>query len=84
VPAGEVAYAAGRVVVTRQLMWRQSRQAMIRVETRRALFVSELLPGDGDLAAPVESDLADGLRELFGAVVFSTVLDRERPSSPTG
>jgi DNA/RNA-binding domain of Phe-tRNA-synthetase-like protein len=84
VPPGEVAYASGRTVVTRHLMWRQSRQGMIRVATRRALFVSELLAGDGELADRVESDLAGGLRDLFGAEVVSTVLDRERPSSPAG
>ena len=81
VPAGEVAYAAGAVVVTRQLMWRQARQGLVGGGTRRALFVSELLPADGELALPVAADLAGGLRELFGAEVETAVLDAGSPSS---
>ena len=84
VPAGEVAYAAGKTILTRQLMWRQSHQGSIGERTRRALFVSELLPADGELAGRLEADLAAGLSELFGAQVIAAVVDEGSLSSPPG
>ena len=78
VPAGEVAYAAGGAVVTRHLVWRQSRLGLVSADTRRALLVSEILPAHAELAEPVRAAIADGLRELFGAAVTSTVLAEER------
>src|SRR5215831_21262854 len=44
VPAGEVAYATGATILTRQLMWRQARDGLIQPETRAVFLVSESLP----------------------------------------
>ena len=79
VPPGEVAYATGATILTRHLVWRQSRRASIGVATRGALFVSELLAGPDELAPVVEAALAGGLRDLFGATVSAAVLSAERP-----
>ncbi len=59
VPAGEVAYACGSQVVTRHLVWRQSRLGLVTSSTRSALFLSEILPAHGEVAEPVR-DLASG------------------------
>ena len=78
VPAGEVAYASGNAVVTRHLVWRQSRLGLVTPATRRAVLVSEILPAHGELLEPVRAALAGGLRDLFGARVSSSVLSEER------
>jgi DNA/RNA-binding domain of Phe-tRNA-synthetase-like protein len=79
VPAGEVAYAHGSTVLTRHLVWRQSRQALITAGTRQALFVSELLPAQRDLAARMRSSLVEALESLLGAAVRSDILSAENP-----
>lgn len=67
VPAGEVAYADGPVVLTRHFVWRQSKEAMLQPATREVLLVSEILPGLGDgLAASVLDDLVARVGGLFG------------------
>ncbi|HXT20422.1 MAG TPA: phenylalanine--tRNA ligase beta subunit-related protein [Thermoanaerobaculia bacterium] len=79
VPAGELAYACGSQVVTRHLVWRQSRLGLVTAETRSALFLSEVLPSHPDVAGPVQDALASGLRELFGARVEAVVLSADAP-----
>ncbi len=69
VPAGEVAYACGSQVVTRHLVWRQSRLGLVTSSTRSALFLSEILPAHVEVAEPVRDTLSNGLSELFGASV---------------
>jgi DNA/RNA-binding domain of Phe-tRNA-synthetase-like protein len=49
VPTGEVCYATGTTVLTRHLVWRQSRPGLITSETTDAVLISEVL---GDLDAP--------------------------------
>jgi DNA/RNA-binding domain of Phe-tRNA-synthetase-like protein len=77
---GEVAYASGTTVLTRHLVWRQSRQALFAPTTREAVLVSEVLAGQDALAEPVRAALADGLAEHFAARVHSAVLDADHPS----
>ena len=79
VPPGEIAYATGSTILTRHLVWRQSRRAAIGSGTRDALFVSELLGGQEDLAPSIEGALVEGLRVLFDASVSAAVLSAERP-----
>lgn len=78
VPAGEIAYAAGSAIVTRHLVWRQSRHGLVTAATRRVVLLSEILPEHDALAEPVRAALAGGLRDLFGARVESAVLAEER------
>jgi DNA/RNA-binding domain of Phe-tRNA-synthetase-like protein len=82
VPPGEVAYADGSMVVTRHLMWRQSRHALIRPETRNAIFLSEALPDEAGLPERVAGELEGGLRQHFGAATRWTVLDADRREWP--
>jgi DNA/RNA-binding domain of Phe-tRNA-synthetase-like protein len=77
VPAGEIAYATENAIVTRHLVWRQSRRGMVAHATRRLLLVSEILPAHEGLAEPVRAALTGGLRELFGARVEARVLREE-------
>jgi DNA/RNA-binding domain of Phe-tRNA-synthetase-like protein len=79
VPAGELSYAAGASVVTRHLVWRQSRLGLVTAGTRSAVFVSEILPGQEELAVEVERSLVRGLGDLFGARVASAVLSEGAP-----
>jgi DNA/RNA-binding domain of Phe-tRNA-synthetase-like protein len=80
VAAGEVAYATGSHVVTRHLVWRQSRQAAIGGRTRDAVFVTELLAGQEALAPAVTAAYVDGLRRWFGAALSAAVLSARRPA----
>jgi DNA/RNA-binding domain of Phe-tRNA-synthetase-like protein len=80
VPTDEVAYTSGSLVLTRHLLWRQSRQALISAATARALFVSEILPSHAAVADEVRSSLVQGLRELFAADVRAAILSAEEPA----
>ena len=76
VPEGEVAYATGSTILTRQLMWRQARDGLIHPETRTVFLVSESLPDCGPgLAEAVLDELGAGLRRSFGATTHSFVVD---------
>jgi DNA/RNA-binding domain of Phe-tRNA-synthetase-like protein len=80
VPPGEIAYTAGDSVITRQLVWRQSQLGLVTASTRRALFLSEVLPQHSEIAGAVQAALSDGLRTLFAANVHSAVLSNEAPA----
>jgi DNA/RNA-binding domain of Phe-tRNA-synthetase-like protein len=80
VPPGELAYATGTTVLTRQLMWRQAREGLIHPETRSVFLVSESLPEVGPaMAETVLEDLGVGLARDFGASVKSFVVDAAAP-----
>jgi DNA/RNA-binding domain of Phe-tRNA-synthetase-like protein len=80
VPAGEIAYATGATVLTRQLMWRQARNGLIHPETRSVFLVSESLPETGAaLAEAVLDGLAAGLGRHFGATARRFVVDAATP-----
>ena len=80
VPAGEIAYATGATVLTRQLMWRQARDGLIQPKTRAVFLVSESLPEMGPgLAETVLDELAAGLGRNFGASVQRFVVDAASP-----
>ena len=80
VPPGEIAYATGRTVLTRQLMWRQAREGLIYPETRSVFLVSESLPETGPgVAEAIVEELGAGLARDFGAVVESFVVDAATP-----
>jgi DNA/RNA-binding domain of Phe-tRNA-synthetase-like protein len=80
VPAGEVAYATGSTVLTRQLMWRQSRDGLIHPETRSVFLVSESVPETGaGLAETVLEELRSGLGRIFGAPARGFIVDAGAP-----
>ena len=79
VPEGELAYACGSSVLTRHLVWRQSRRALITAETREAVLVAEALAEIPDEALDaVAEDLRQGLKRWFGATAVIHRLDQER------
>jgi DNA/RNA-binding domain of Phe-tRNA-synthetase-like protein len=80
VAPGEVAYTTGPEVLTRHLMWRQSRLGALTPSSRQVILVSEMLPGQGDLAATVGEDLTRGMRDLFGATASWMIVDAHAPS----
>ena len=80
VPTGEVAYATGATVLTRQLMWRQARDGLIHPESRSVFLVSESLPEAGArLAEAVLDELGAGLSRDFGASARRFVVDATAP-----
>jgi DNA/RNA-binding domain of Phe-tRNA-synthetase-like protein len=81
VPPGEVAYAAGSTVLTRHLVWRQSRPALITPHTTDAMLLSEVL-GEVDprVLDQVRKMFADGVRERFAPSSLDVfVLDQDLP-----
>jgi DNA/RNA-binding domain of Phe-tRNA-synthetase-like protein len=80
VPAGEVAYTSGSTVLTRHLVWRQSREALISPATGRALLLSEILPSQEGMAEVVRHALVAGAQSLFSARVDSVVLSATVPA----
>ena len=80
VPPGEVAYVDGAEVLTRHVVWRQSRRGAITPATTRVLLVSEVL-GElpGGLPEVVLQDLRQGLAEIFGVDSTGGVADERRP-----
>ena len=67
IPAGEVSYVTGSIIITRHIVWRQSRAGLVTPQTRRAIFVSEVLSELGpDAPEQVAGDFERGLREYFG------------------
>lgn len=80
VALGEVAYADGTTVLTRHIVWRQSRVGLIRPESRRVFLVSEVLGELPDgVAEAVRADFAAGLAALFGVEAQTWVLDQAQP-----
>lgn len=66
VPAGEVSYAGGPTIITRHIVWRQSRAGLVTPATRRAILVSEVLTDLGPTAADdVAAAFQRGLRDYF-------------------
>jgi DNA/RNA-binding domain of Phe-tRNA-synthetase-like protein len=78
VPPGEAAYAAGQSVLTRHLVWRQSKLALIGPATRDVFLVSEVL-GEigGNAAEEIAEDFRAGLEEFFGVTPEVAIVDRQ-------
>ncbi|KAL8654946.1 MAG: hypothetical protein Q9210_001189 [Variospora velana] len=86
VPPGELVYAQGTTVLTRQLAWRQAAEGLVTAATRNVIFVSEVFHGGeqegatgvtpSGLSASVAEDFADGLKRFFGVEAQATVLGK--------
>lgn len=76
VPAGEVSYADGNQIVTRQFVWKQAKHLLLNEKTKNVFFVSEIL---GDLpyetADNVAKALVNGLWKCFGISTTAHILD---------
>ena len=81
IPAGEVSYTDGSEVITRHFVWKQSRHALLKPETKKILFVSEILAGLPEgTAETVAADFVDGLKTFFGVEAKAVILDSENRS----
>ncbi len=76
VPAGEVSYADGNQIVTRQFVWKQAKHLLLNEHTKNVFFVSEIL---GDLpyetADNVAKALVNGLWKCFDISTAAHILD---------
>ena len=82
VPPGEVAYVRGEVVLTRHLVWRQSRPGLIQPQTTDAVLLCEIL-GEvrPELLDEVRAGFEGGLTAWFEPASLRVgVIDAERPS----
>lgn len=81
IPAGEVGYADGNQIVTRHFVYKQAKHGILTDNSRRVLFVSEIL---GDLPVgtteTVAQALQDGLKECFGVETTVAILDENNRS----
>jgi DNA/RNA-binding domain of Phe-tRNA-synthetase-like protein len=78
VPPGEVSYASGPIILTRQFVWRQARTGLVTPATRDVFLVSEVLGEVGRaVAEAVASDFRAGLLEHFGVVSQTFLLDAQ-------
>ncbi|MGH2516983.1 MAG: B3/B4 domain-containing protein [Ktedonobacterales bacterium] len=81
VPPGEVSYATGATILTRHIVWRQAKTALITPQTRDVILVSEVLAELGaDASAAVADAFARGLRDFFGVPSQTWVLDAAQPA----
>jgi len=76
VPPGEVAYTAGRTVLTRHFVWRQAQEGLIGERTTEVVLLAEILEGN-ERADEVEGELVGGLRTLFGVGANTARATRE-------
>jgi DNA/RNA-binding domain of Phe-tRNA-synthetase-like protein len=78
---GEVAYLAGRTVLTRHFVWRQSRAGLLTPETQSVFLVSEILGEIQDaLVDRVAEDFESGLGRFLDAEPQTFIVDEARPS----
>lgn len=80
-PPGEVSYAAGGEILTRHLLWRQSRRALIGPGTSDVVLLSEALPAiEPDMAERMAHAFARSLAEHFAVEAATGVVDKDRPT----
>jgi DNA/RNA-binding domain of Phe-tRNA-synthetase-like protein len=81
VAPGEIAYATGSTVLTRHFVWRQSREALITPDTRRAVLLAEVLGEVGEeTAQAVLDEFGAGLAAIFGVASAPFVASAETPA----
>lgn len=82
IPAGEVSYTDGTVVLTRHFVWKQSRQALITPESRNVFFISEILEEiPQETGDAVRRAFAEGISRHFNAEARTDILDSMNPGT---
>ncbi|MDL2207456.1 hypothetical protein LJB82_01875 [Desulfovibrio sp. OttesenSCG-928-M16] len=81
IPAGEVSYADGSEIITRHFVWKQSRHASLETESKKVVFVSEIL-GElpTELVGKVCKAFQDGVAQYFALEARIAILDEKNPS----
>lgn len=78
VPSGEVSYATGSTIITRHIVWRQSRTGLVTPATHRTILVSEVLTDLGPAAATdVAADFQRGLFDYFNVQSTTAIVDAD-------
>lgn len=83
VPPNEMGYVAGSTVLTRHIMWRQSREGLITSETTSLILLSEVLRDfdtpDARIADVILTEFTAGLRHHFGVESLPFIVNPEQP-----
>lgn len=79
----EMGYVAGSTVLTRHIMWRQSREGLITPETTSLILLSEVLSNfdtpDARIADIILNEFTTGLREYFGVESTTFIVSPGQP-----
>jgi DNA/RNA-binding domain of Phe-tRNA-synthetase-like protein len=76
-----VSYSTGPTIITRHIVWRQSRAGLVTPATTRAILVSEVLAELGpDAPDEVADDFTRGLRDYYGLPARTWVVTPEQPA----
>lgn len=78
VPEGEVSYADGDQILTRHMLWRQSKKGLLERSSRNVVLVSEI-PGEFEdgTSEQILSVLIEGIRKHFLVEPEGYILDAE-------
>ena len=80
-PEGEICYADGNEIITRHFVWKQSRHAILTLESKNAIFISEILGELGDqVFEQVGRAIKEGLKLCFGVDAPVYTIDQKQPS----
>ena len=78
IPEGEVSYADGDQILTRHMLWRQSKKGLLERTSRNVVLVSEI-PGEFEegTSEHILSVLMNGIREHFQVEPNGYIMDAE-------
>lgn len=80
IPEGEVSYADGHQILTRHMLWRQSKKGLLERSSRNAVLISEIPGGLEDgTSEQILSVLIAGIRKHFHVEPEGFILDAEHP-----
>jgi DNA/RNA-binding domain of Phe-tRNA-synthetase-like protein len=82
VPKGELVYRDDRDVLTRNWVWRQCEKDKATEKTEKIFIPIDVLGDVGaERAAEIIGELSKLIPAFFGGTVFSTILNRDNPST---
>lgn len=78
IPEGEISYADGDQILTRHMLWRQSKKGLLERTSRNIILVSEI-PGEFEegTSEQILKVLLEGLREHFQVDPLGYIMDAE-------
>lgn len=79
IPEGEVSYADGDQILTRHMLWKQSKKGLLERTSRHVVLVSEI-PGEFEAGTSEQllNVLTEGIREHFQVEPSGYIMDAER------